>query len=182
MTEIRTERFEDISRIRQVNDEAFGQGKESRLVDQLRDHGTLTISLVAVLNGEIVGHIAFSPVLIESKTSKVEAITLAPLAVLPGYQRQGIGSQLVKAGIDRCRDSGHGMVFVVGHPEYYPRFGFTRAKRKGFDCDFPAPDEAWMVMEIDEGALKGISGTVKFQPEFQEAVRSISNNANQYGK
>jgi putative acetyltransferase len=171
MVEIHPEKSGDISQIRHVNDEAFGGIKESRLVDDLRDQGMLTVSLVAVLNGEVLGHIAFSPVTIESKISKAEAITLAPLAVLPKYQRQGIGSQLVNAGIDRCRSTGHDIIFVVGHPEYYPRFGFTQAKRKGFDCEFPAPDEAWMVLELYEGALKGISGTVKFQPEFRKALR-----------
>jgi putative acetyltransferase len=167
---IRPETPEDEVAIRNINEEAFGQGEEAELVDKLRSRAALTISLVAVQGDEVVGHIAFSPVTVESRGSSFEAITLAPMSVLPEYQRQGIGSQLVSAGLDECRNLGHEIVIVVGHPSYYPRFGFAPAKPKSLNCEFEVPDEAFMVLELREEALAGRSGTVKFQPEFHEAM------------
>ena len=171
MLTIRREAPEDIAAIRHVNEQAFGGATEADLVDQLRSHGVLTLSLVAVQDGEIIGHIAFSPVAVESGHSRFEAITLAPIAVLPAYQRQGVGSQLTRAGLEECRQLGHEIVFVLGHPEYYPRFGFAPGKPRGIGCEFEAPDEAWMVLELRAGALAGRDGTVKFQPEFRDAVQ-----------
>jgi putative acetyltransferase len=168
---IRREAPEDINAIRHVNEQAFGRAVEADLVDQLRSRGVLTISLVAVQDGEIIGHIAFSPVAIESGPSSFEAITLAPIAVLPAYQRQGIGSRLVRAGLEECHRLGHKIVVVLGHPEYYPRFGFTPGKPRGIGCEFEAPDEAWMVLELREGALAGRDGIAKFQPEFRDAAQ-----------
>ena len=170
MLTIRPETPEDVDSIRYVNEQAFGQENESKLIEKLRNHGVLTISLVAVQDGEIVGHIAFSPVVIESGLSSFEAIALAPMVVLPTYQRKGIGSQMVRAGLEECRRIGHEIIVVLGHPDYYPRFGFVLAGTKGIDCEFEVPDEAWMVLELREGALAGRSGTVKYQPEFQEGV------------
>ena len=115
-----------------------------------------------------MGHILFSPVTIESKGTSFEAIALAPMAVLPAYQRKGIGSQLVRAGFEECRRLGHEIIVVLGHPDYYPRFGFVPAKQKGIDCEFEVPEEAWMILELREGALAGRRGIVRFQPEFHE--------------
>ena len=170
MFAIRSETPEDIDSIRRINLQAFGQKAEAAIVDKLRDRNALTISLVATMENEVVGHIAFSPVMIESQCSSFEAVTLAPMAVLPEYQRKGIGSQLVRAGLEECHRLGHGIVVVLGHPDFYPRFGFVSAKQKGIDCEFEVPDEAWMVLELKEGILRGKSGTVKFQPEFQESM------------
>jgi len=167
---IRREMPDDIDSIRYVNEQAFGQKEEAELIDKLRNRDMVTLSLVAVQAHQIVGHILFSPVSVESEYSSFEAIALAPLAVLPAYQRKGIGSQLVRVGLEECHRLGHEIVVVLGHPDYYPRFGFVPGKPKGIDCEFEAPDEAWMVLELREGALAGRSGTVKFQPEFQEAV------------
>jgi putative acetyltransferase len=167
---IRLETPEDIDSIRYVNEQAFGQEDESKLIERLRKHGVLTISLVAVQDGEIVGHIAFNPVVIESELSSFEAVALAPMAVLPAYQRKGIGSQMVWAGLEECRRLGHEVVVVLGHADYYPRFGFVPARPKGIDCEVEVPEEAWMILELREGALAGRSGTVKFQPEFHEAA------------
>jgi putative acetyltransferase len=165
---IRPEKPEDIESIRNINRQAFGQENESKLVDKLRNRGALTISLVAVWDSELVGHIAFSPVVVESGTSGFTAIALAPMAVLPAHQRKGIGLQLVQAGLEECRRLGHEIVFLVGHPDYYPRFGFVPAKPKGVDCEFEVPEEAWMILELREGALAGRRGIVKFEPEFKE--------------
>ena len=170
MISIRPETPKDFDSIRYVNEQAFGQKAEAAIVDKLRNRDALTISLVATMENEVVGHIAFSPVVIESKCTSFEAIALAPMAVLPAYQHKGIGSQLVQTGLEECRRLGHEIVVVLGHPDYYPRFGFVPSKQRGIDCEFEVPDEAWMILELKEGILGGRSGTVKFQPEFQEAV------------
>jgi len=167
---IRPEIPEDEAAIIHVNEEAFGQKEEGELVEKLRKRGVLTTSLVAIQDGEIVGHIAFSPVAVESEGSSFEAIALAPMAVLPMYQRKGIGSQMVRIGIEECRRLGHEIVVVLGHPDYYPRFGFVLAKPKGIDCAFEVPEEAWMILELRQDALAGRRGIVRFQPEFQEAM------------
>jgi len=169
MVSIRPETPKDADSIRYVNEQAFGQISEAAIVDKLRNRNALTASLVATKENEVVGHIAFSPVTIESEYSSFGAVALAPMAVLPSYQRKGIGSQLVRAGLEECRRLGHDIVVVLGHPDYYPRFGFVSAKQRGIDCEFEVPDEAWMILELEEGILGGRSGTVKYQPEFKEA-------------
>ena len=167
---IRSETSEDYSSIRYVNQEAFGQNQEADLVDKLRKRGALTISLVAVQETAIVGHIAFSSVEITSEKSNFAALTLAPIAVLPSHQNKGIGSQLVMAGLQECRRLGHEIVVVVGHPNYYPRFGFVLSNPKGIECEFEVPDEAWMITELKQGVLAGRQGKVRFQPEFKDAM------------
>ena len=168
MIVIRKEEPRDIKAIRRVNEQAFGQGNEANIIEQLRNRDVLTISLVAEQDNEIVGHIAFSPVTIEAQGSNSEAIALAPMAVVPAWQRKGIGSQLVWAGLEECRRLAHEVVVLVGHPEYYPRFGFVPARSKGLECEFEVLDEAWMILELKEGALAGRRGEVRFQPEFGE--------------
>lgn len=170
MLTFRRETLKDIDSIRYVNEQAFEQKGEAELIDKLRNRNVVTLSLVALQNEQIVGHILFSPVIVESEGSRFEAISLAPIAVLPEYQRQGIGSQLVQVGLKECYQLGHEVVVVVGHPDYYPRFGFVLGKTKGIGCEFEVPDEAWMILELREGALAGRKGTVKFQPEFHEAM------------
>ena len=170
MVSIRLETPKDVDSIRYVNEQAFGQTGEASIVVKLRNRNVLTISLVATEGNEVVGHIAFSLITIESKDSSFGAIALGPMAVLPVYQRKGIGSQLVRAGLEECRRLGHDLVVVLGHPDYYPRFGFVLGKQKGIDCEFEVPDEAWMVLELREGTLAGRNGTVKYQPEFQEGI------------
>jgi len=107
---------------------------------------------------------------VEPDNSHFNAITLAPLAVLPEYQRKGIGSQLVKVGIEECSIIGNNLVFVVGHPKYYLSFGFIQANAKGFVCEFKVPDEAWMVFELGDEISPDKGGTVYFHPEFKNAV------------
>ena len=166
---IRRETPEDAVAITNVNDAAFGQKVEGELVARLRERGALVLSLVAIEDDRIVGHIAFSPVEVETSHSRFKAIALGPMSVLPAYQRRGIGSKLVRAGIEEIRKLGHEMVFLVGHQDYYPRFGFVPAKPKNFVCEFAVPNEAWMVLELREGVLEGRWGLVRFQPEFREA-------------
>ena len=174
MLTVRQETPEDVDSIRYVNEQAFGQKEEAALVEKLRNRAALTLSLVAVQKNEVVGHIAFSLVVIETESEgpSFAAITLAPMAVLPAYQRQGIGGQLVHAGLEECRNLGHEIVVVLGHPGYYPRFGFMPSKPKGISCKFEVPEEAFMVLELREGALAGRGGIVKYQPEFQDTTSS----------
>jgi putative acetyltransferase len=166
MIVIRPENIDDYSAVHSVIESAFGQADEADLVDALRTVASPQISLVAVENNRIVGHIFFSPVSVESAGDIFTALGLAPLAVLPECQKRGIGSRLVQEGLMECQRIDHNVVFVVGHPEYYPRFGFNVAKEKGFSCEFPVRDEVFMVAELKPGALSGKQGLVKYLPEF----------------
>jgi putative acetyltransferase len=168
MITIRPETAEDYAAIREVTLLAFGQEEEARLVEDLRRLSDFIaeLSLVAVRGEQVVGHILFSPIVIETKKGAVPALSLAPMSVRPECQNQGIGSQLVREGLKRCRSLGHEAVVVVGHPAYYPRFGFSSARAKGLEAPFEVPDEAFLVVELAPGALDGIAGVVKYPPPF----------------
>lgn len=168
MVQIRRELPEDIEAIYNLNKKAFKQNTEADLVDKLRASGSLTLSLVAIENDRVLGHIAFSPVTIESAENKVDAIGLAPMAVLPERQRGGIGSQLVESGLEEIQRLGYDIVVVLGYPDYYPRFGFSAAKKYGIQWEHDVPEEAFMVKELRKGALNDVSGIVKYRPEFNE--------------
>src|SRR5262245_38185079 len=138
MITIRKETPEDHAAVRVIVEQAFGQPDEANLVDRLRANGKAVVSLVAVTTGEdarTVGHILFSPVTIESAQGIVPAIGLAPVAVLPEFQNRGVGSELIRAGLDECRKAGYRRAIVLGHPEYYPRFGFAPASRYGIKSE-----------------------------------------------
>lgn len=167
MVEVRAEAPGDRGAVREVIEAAFGRSDEASLVDALSDAGPLIVSLVALEDGSVVGHVLFSPVSVEPEApGRFSAFGLAPLAVLPAYQRRGIGSRLVREGIEECRRSGCDAVFVVGDPSYYRRFGFMPAATRGMRCEYPAPDEAFMAMELRAGALDGARDLVKYRPEF----------------
>jgi putative acetyltransferase len=168
MITIRPETAEDYAAIREVTLLAFGQEDEARLVEDLRRLPDFIpeLSLVAVRGGQVVGHILFSPIVIETEKGAVPALSLAPMSVRPECQNQGVGSQLVREGLKRCRSLGHEVVVVVGHPTYYPRFGFSPARAKGLEAPFEVPDEAFLVLELTPGALDGIAGAVKYPPPF----------------
>ncbi len=162
---IRFESPADHDAIRRVNRLAFGQNEEADLVDALRAGGFVHVSLVAEQGGQIVGHILFSELSITTDSSgTVPALGLAPMAVLPTFQRQGIGSELVRGGLDACRKQGHRIVIVLGHPAFYPRFGFS-AELAG-PLQSPFAGEAWMATELVPGALTGVAGRVEFPPPF----------------
>lgn len=168
MIEIRPETDKDRAAIHRVNESAFPGPGEANLVDALREVAHPHISLVAAVEDQIVGHIFFSPVTIESEDSVLTAMGLAPMAVLPEYQNKGIGSQLVREGLKQCQRIGHNIVVVLGHPLYYPRFGFTTAAAKGIRCEYDVPDDHFMVTELEAGALAGRKGLVKYHPAFND--------------
>jgi putative acetyltransferase len=163
---IRPEELGEAAAVRRVNELAFGRHVEANLIEALRSHYTSLISLVAVIDGQVAGHILFCPVMVQSEESTWGAMALGTLAVLPERQRQGIGSHLVSAGLEACLAAGHEVVVVLGHPHYYPRFGFRIAAPLGIRWEMPAPDEAFMVRELREGALAGRRGVVRYLPEF----------------
>jgi putative acetyltransferase len=163
--EIRPEALEDWQQIREVTSRAFGQPDEAELIDALRQDARPFVSLVAAEHDGVVGHISFSPVTIGADPS-LDCMGLAPMSVAPEWQRRGIGSQLVRAGLDACRQHGIGVVVVLGHPEYYPRFGFVAASRKGLSCQYAVPDEVFMALELTPGALRERSGLVRYHPVF----------------
>ena len=162
---VRAERPGDEDAVREVNEAAFGRPEEARLVDVLRGAPT-TRSLVAVVDDRIAGNIVFSPVRADGSAAAIRIAGLAPMAVAPSHQRQGIGGLLIRAGLDDCRRLGYQAVVVVGHPEYYPRFGFIPADTKGLSFPGPVPLEAFMVLELEAGALAGRGGVVRYAPEF----------------
>lgn len=168
MPRIRPETPEDITAIHAVNEAAFPTPAEADLVETLRDQGAHVLSLVAVDGDQVVGHILFSPVVIETESGPIDALGLAPMAVLPAHQRKGIGTRLVTTGLAHCAALDYPAVVVLGHPDYYPRFGFLQAKRQGITCEFPSPPESFMIKELRPGALNGRSGIAKYHAAFRD--------------
>jgi putative acetyltransferase len=170
MLTIRPEQPADYPGIYEVNRLAFGRDNEPRLVEALRKSPNFIadLSLIALLDDQVVGHILFSPVGIETTSGEVAVLALAPVAVRPEFQNRGIGSELVQKGLEACRQKGHRIVAVLGHADFYPRFGFEPARPKGVNAPFPVPDENWMVIELDPGALDGIQGTLRYPPAFDD--------------
>ena len=167
---VRPEQPGDEAAIAQLTDAAFGGPAESRIIDRIRKAGHQVGSLVAVEGDQIVGHILFTPVGLDTRSSSTDLMGLGPMAVKPALQRRGIGSTLVREGLQACARAGVQAVVVVGHPEYYPRFGFRPASAWGLRCEFPAPDEAFMARELVPGALQGRAGLVRFLAEFGDAA------------
>jgi putative acetyltransferase len=161
---IRCENAEDRTAVRSVNLAAFGRIDEADLVDRLRHEGVVLLSLVAVVQREIVGHILFSRMWIDTGNATIPAVALAPLAVLPGFQRQGIGGRLISNGLDCLRDRREQIVIVLGHPDYYPRFGFSVDKAHALESPFPP--YAYMAMELGVNSLAGICGKVRYPLAF----------------
>jgi putative acetyltransferase len=165
---IRPEIAPDIAGIGAVHRAAFRRKDETRLVDRLRKWPGFdpNLSLVALHGAEIVGHILFSPVAIESKDVSTPAMALGPLAVVPPWQRKGVGSQLMRRGLAACREAGHRFIVVIGHPRYYPRFGFVMAEPLGIECPFPVPPETFMFLDLtpEKGSLP--RGRVQYPAPF----------------
>lgn len=162
MVHIRPEGPDDIEAIRTLNDRAFGGSDEGRIVDALRSHGRVLLSLVAIAQGRVVGHVMYSPV----RIGETAAAGLGPMAVEPDEQRKGIGTTLVEAGNDALAGMGVPCIVVLGHPGFYPRCGFLPASRFGIACQWDVPDEVFMVRVLDAVAMTTVCGTAVYGPEF----------------
>jgi putative acetyltransferase len=163
---IRPETDADVVAIRQVTSSAFGRDDEARLVDALRAGGYARVSLVAEIDGQVAGHILFSDLPIVTAGGPVPALALAPMAVAPPFQRQGIGSTLVRRGLDVSRDAGQRIVVVLGHVAFYPRFGFSANLARRLQSPYAGP--SFMAVELVAGALDGVSGKVEYAPPFSQ--------------
>lgn len=174
LIEVREELPDDVAAIRDVNRRAFGQDQEGNIVDALRSNGAALLSLVAILNGEVVGHIMYSPATIGDATGAADYVSgaaltgaaLGPMAVVPEHQRHGIGSKLIEAGTQKLRDAGCPFVIVLGHANYYPRFGFKPASTYGVKCEWDVPDDVFMLLVLDQSKMQGRSGLANYRHEF----------------
>lgn len=165
---IRAEHKTDYQQVYKVHQKAFGQEEEGQIVEKIRksDGFVPELSLVAEIDGAVVGHILFSKIHIETKHGNKESLSLAPMAVLPDFQKQGIGGKMIKAGIKKAGELGFDSIIVLGHPDYYPNFGFEKASKWKITCPFEVPDEAFMAMELKEGVLANSAGQVVYPPAF----------------
>jgi putative acetyltransferase len=160
--EIRKERPGDIPALRDLNKRAFEQDQEANIVDALRANGAVLLSLVATLNDRVVGHIMYSP----AEIGQLTGAGLGPMAVLPEYQRQGVGSQLIESGTRQLKSADCPFIVVVGHADYYPRFGFSPARHLGITCEWDLPDNAFLLLVLDPARMQGVTGMAKYRHEF----------------
>jgi len=163
---VRSEESGDHAPIRSLNTAAFGRSAEADLVDTLRDTVNPLVSLVAEVGGTIVGHILFSPVSL-TECEHLRVMGLGPMAVGREHQRRGVGSALVRKGLRQCQRLGCQAVVVLGHPEYYPRFGFVPAVQHSIRSEYDVPDDVFMVTELEAGALRGVSGVARYDAAFR---------------
>jgi putative acetyltransferase len=166
---IRAEQPGDWVAVHRVNESAFETPLEANLVDALRQQASDAVSLVAEHGGAIIGHIMLSPLTL-SEHPDLKLMGLAPMAVAPPHQRSGVGSALVRAGLERCKELGYGAVVVLGHPEYYPRFGFSPASRFGIGCEYDVPEDVFMMLELQPGFLDGTSGVIRYHDAFRNTL------------
>jgi putative acetyltransferase len=165
---VRPERGHDHPAVRAIHARAFGREDEARLVDRLRGAVDPQVSLVALIDGRVVGHIFLAPVAIRGEGGETDAFALAPLGVDPDFQNRGVGSALVRAGLEAAGDLGERVIFVLGEPAFYGRFGFEPASGRGLRFPSPVPEEAFMVLELEAGALEGRRGEVIYPAAFSE--------------
>lgn len=167
-TSICEEQRSHIAGIRELVRSAFGQDDEALLTDRLRDAGALPISMVLVVDGELVAHAAASPMSWSCGTERIVVWALAPVSVKPDRQRRGYGSRIVRVTIDRCREKDADVLTVLGNPNYYGRFGFTPASQHGLKIENADFGDAFMVMELTEGALSEARGSLSWHPAFDQ--------------
>ena len=167
---IRHEIPSDIDDIYQVNLSAFETPVEAELVNRIRTERVSMISLVARYEKKTIGHILFTPAEIHNQGATLIIAALGPMAVMPAYQNMGVGSELVRQGIAECRVAGYQAIAVLGHPSFYPRFGFRPSTVFGITCEYEVPEEAFMIMELIPDSLSDISGILKYHVAFYEAT------------
>ena len=167
---IRPETQSDQEAIREVNEQAFGRPLEANVVEKVRQSANFVpeLSLVAEYDGQIIGHILFSELTIEGEKQAWTVLALGPIAVRPEFQKQGVGGQMIRAGFGGAIVLGYGVVLLIGHPTYYPRFGFVPESQFGLKCAIPVPDDVFMAYLLRPNGLDGIQGTVVFPPAFDE--------------
>jgi putative acetyltransferase len=189
---LRPEHPADVEAVRHVNVMAFGTEAEADLVDSLRKADAVTLSVVTILGasrtgearlsaaeqsklftgemygGEVVGHVLFTPVSVATGKGEVPLLGLGPVAVLPANQRQGLGTMMISGSLEYLRTRGHRGVVVVGEPEFYRRFGFIQASRWGLVSELKVPNENFMALALTPSVLGGLSGTVRYRPEFNQ--------------
>ena len=162
---IRAERSSDHATVFEINSSAFPGDDEANLVESLRQQAEPLVSLVAEKENVVVGHLMLSPATLDS-AAEIKLMGLAPMAVVPGLQNQGIGSALVKAGLQCCRELKIAAIVVLGHPEFYPRFGFQPAVNFKIASEYDVPAEVFLVLELQTGALQKRPGTISYHPAF----------------
>lgn len=163
---IRLEIPEDIPDITRINNQAFQQTNEGQLIERIRISGSKYLSLVAINNSKIVGHIFFSPATIDG--ADIPGMALGPMAVLPKFQKKGIGSQLIREGLKRLKEANYQFVIVLGHPDYYPKFGFKAASTFGLKCQWEnIPDNVFMAILLDKTSTEKLKGIVRYHKEFE---------------
>ena len=163
---IREEQHTDVDGIWKINSETFESDAEANLVNALRDCGCNYISLVAEIENNVIGHILFTPVELTGNENKLKIMGLAPMAVSGEYQNQGVGSKLVSIGLEFCKSQGYDAVVVLGHPTYYPKFGFVPSIKYGIKSEYDVPDDVFMILELVPEALKDHKGIIKYSEEF----------------
>jgi putative acetyltransferase len=167
---IRTETIHDYDEVFKLNYLAFGnRDDESKLVERIRSSEQFIpeLSIVAEINDEIAGHILLSEAMVRDLENESIVIVLAPIAVKPAFQKQGIGSQLIAEGIRRCKALGYGIILLIGHPSYYPKLGFQPARSYGLELkQFEVSDDVFMVYELEEGKLQEIRGELQYPSAF----------------
>jgi putative acetyltransferase len=162
LIETRREQASDIPAIRDLNKRAFAQDQEANIIDALRANGAARLSLVATLEDRVIGHIMYSPL----EVGPMTGAGLGPMAVLPEHQHQGVGSKLIESGNQQLREAGCPFIVVVGHADYYPRFGFRPARPLGITCEWDVPDDVFLLLMLDPGKMQGVSGMAKYRREF----------------
>lgn len=163
---IRVEEPSDIDKIWQLNSDTFETNIEANLINALRISGCEFLSLVAETDGNIVGHILFTPVELTNDKHDLKIAGLAPMAVSTQYQKKGVGSKLVDAGLEYCKSKGYDAVVVLGHPTYYPKFGFVPSVKYDIKSEYDVPDNVFMILELMPKVLKGHNGIIKYHDEF----------------
>lgn len=164
--QIRAETGSDHEAITTLNDLAFGQAGEGKVVKLLRAAGVLRFSLVAVVDSEIVGHLALSDMTHSRSPGLV--LGLGPMSVLPTWQKKGVGSALIRESLEKAKSAGAVAIICLGHPDYYPRFGFEPASKYSITGDYEVPDNVFMAHSLGAEALAALAGHVQYNEAFKE--------------